>query len=67
MQEGAHTETNMRHFILAGASQLHDLHTQLHLDHPEVRQLCAPPVSDECCLLMAGRGQLLSPHFICLY
>ncbi|KAF5827276.1 iron-sulfur cluster assembly protein [Dunaliella salina] len=35
VQEGMHTETNMRHFILSGASQLHDLHTQLHLDHPE--------------------------------
>uniref|UniRef100_A0A7S3VGQ3 Fe-S cluster assembly protein SufD n=1 Tax=Dunaliella tertiolecta TaxID=3047 RepID=A0A7S3VGQ3_DUNTE len=35
VQEGMLTETNMRHFVLAGANQLHDLHTQLHLDHPE--------------------------------
>lgn len=24
----------MRHFLIAGASQLHDLHSKLQLDHP---------------------------------
>jgi hypothetical protein len=28
----------MRHFVLAGSGQLHDLHTKLALEHPEVSQ-----------------------------
>lgn len=35
-QGGPRTHTEMRHFVLAGAGQLHDLHTKLSLDHPEV-------------------------------
>lgn len=38
VQGGPRTETNMRHFILAAANQLHDLHTKLELNHPEVRR-----------------------------
>jgi Fe-S cluster assembly protein SufD len=33
-QGGPETETRMRHFLLAGASQLQDLHSKLVLDHP---------------------------------
>ncbi|KAI8464572.1 MAG: iron-sulfur cluster assembly protein [Monoraphidium minutum] len=33
-QGGPETATRMRHFLLAGASQLQDLHTKLVLDHP---------------------------------
>lgn len=33
-QDGAETTTRMRHFLLAGVSQLQDLHTKLALDHP---------------------------------
>lgn len=36
-QAGPSTSTSMRAFILAGADQLHDLHTKLRLDHPEGR------------------------------
>jgi hypothetical protein len=28
----------MRHFVLAGSGQLHDLHTKLALEYPEVSQ-----------------------------
>ncbi len=35
-QAGPETNTDMGHFILAGPNQLHDLHTKLALDHPEV-------------------------------
>jgi hypothetical protein len=34
-QGGEHTSTTMRHFLLCGADQIHDLHTSLVLDHPE--------------------------------
>lgn len=34
-QGGVETSTTMRHFLLCGAGQLHDLHTRLVLDHPE--------------------------------
>jgi hypothetical protein len=34
VQVGPDTTTTMRHFILAGAQQLHDLHTKLDLAHP---------------------------------
>lgn len=33
-QAGPDTTTRMRHFLLAGASQLQDLHSKLVLDHP---------------------------------
>ena len=33
-QGGPDTVTRMRHFLLAGASQLQDLHSKLELDHP---------------------------------
>jgi hypothetical protein len=33
-QGGPETTTRMRHFLLAGASQLQDLHSKLVLDHP---------------------------------
>ena len=33
-QDGPETSTFMRHFLLCGAHQLHDLHTSLRLDHP---------------------------------
>jgi Fe-S cluster assembly protein SufD len=33
-QAGPDTVTSMRHFLLAGAGQLQDLHTKLALDHP---------------------------------
>jgi Fe-S cluster assembly scaffold protein SufB len=33
-QCGPDTSTRMRHFLLAGANQLQDLHTKLVLDHP---------------------------------
>jgi len=33
-QNGPDTSTKMRHFILCGADQLHDLHSKLTLDHP---------------------------------
>ncbi len=40
-QAGADTRTSMRHFLLAGPSQLHDLHSKLSLSHPrgEAEQL----------------------------
>ena len=34
-QVGPETETSMRSFLLAGASQLQDLHSKLRLDHPQ--------------------------------
>jgi Fe-S cluster assembly protein SufD len=34
-QLGAATHTRMRHFLLAAAHQLHDLHTSLDLAHPD--------------------------------
>ncbi|KAG1680407.1 hypothetical protein FOA52_015498 [Chlamydomonas sp. UWO 241] len=33
-QVGEDTHTDMRHFIIAGAGQTHDLHSKLVLDHP---------------------------------
>eukprot|EP00798_Chlamydomonas_sp_ICE-L_P001464 gene1464-32842_t len=33
-QEGAATETTLRHFLLCGSGQLHDLHSKLDLSHP---------------------------------
>lgn len=33
-QLGPDTNTTMRHFLISGASQLHDLHTKLDLNHP---------------------------------
>jgi Fe-S cluster assembly protein SufD len=33
-QAGPDTVTSMKHFLLAGAGQLQDLHTKLALDHP---------------------------------
>lgn len=35
VQLGERTQTAMKHFILAGDNQTHDLHTKLALDHPE--------------------------------
>lgn len=35
VQLGERTRTEMKHFILAGDGQTHDLHTQLVLDHPD--------------------------------
>ena len=35
VQLGERTHTEMKHFILAGDDQLHDLHTKLALDYPE--------------------------------
>lgn len=35
VQLGEKTQTEMKHFILAGDNQTHDLHTKLALDHPE--------------------------------
>ncbi len=35
VQLGERTHTEMRHFLLAGEGQTHDLHTKLLLDHPE--------------------------------
>jgi len=34
-QAGEATETVMRHFVLAGPKQLHDVHSRLQLTHPE--------------------------------
>eukprot|EP00873_Tetraselmis_striata_P017849 jgi/Tetstr1/438113/TSEL_026736.t1 len=34
VQLGPDTNTTMRHFLLAGKDQLHDLHSKLILDHP---------------------------------
>lgn len=34
MQDGGETSTLMDHFLLCGEDQLHDLHSQLRLDHP---------------------------------
>lgn len=34
-QGGGETSTTMRHFLLCGPGQLHDLHTRLVLDYPE--------------------------------
>eukprot|EP01024_Parvocaulis_polyphysoides_P029476 TRINITY_DN26596_c0_g2_i5.p1 TRINITY_DN26596_c0_g2~~TRINITY_DN26596_c0_g2_i5.p1 ORF type:complete len:487 (-),score=83.24 TRINITY_DN26596_c0_g2_i5:264-1724(-) len=34
LQTGDETKTKMRHFILCGANQLHDLHSKLRLQHP---------------------------------
>ena len=34
-QLGASTDSAMRSFLLAGESQLHDLHSKIKLDHPE--------------------------------
>jgi len=34
-QRGPRTSTDMRHFLLAGEGQTHDLHTKLVLEHPE--------------------------------
>lgn len=52
-QVGEATSTTMRHFLLCGADQLHDLHTQLVLNHPEgiADQLHKCIVSDQ-----TGRG-----------
>lgn len=33
-QDGPDTVTEMRHFLLVGRGQLHDLHTRLELNHP---------------------------------
>jgi Fe-S cluster assembly protein SufD len=35
VQLGERTHTEMKHFLLAGEGQTHDLHTKLKLDHPE--------------------------------
>ena len=35
VQLGERTHTEMKHFLLAGEGQTHDLHTTLQLDHPE--------------------------------
>ena len=35
VQLGERTNTEMKHFLLAGEGQTHDLHTKLKLDHPE--------------------------------
>lgn len=35
-QGGPRTKTSMNHFLLSGPGQLHDLHTKLHLEYPEV-------------------------------
>ena len=35
IQLGERTHTEMKHFLLAGEGQTHDLHTKLKLDHPE--------------------------------
>lgn len=35
VQLGERTNTVMKHFLLAGEGQTHDLHTKLKLDHPE--------------------------------
>jgi Fe-S cluster assembly protein SufD len=34
-QGGAQTNTTLRHFLLCGAGQVHDLHTSMVLEHPE--------------------------------
>lgn len=34
-QLGPRTRTALKHFVLCGADQLHDLHTSLVLDHPD--------------------------------
>ena len=34
-QLGPRTSTALKHFVLCGANQLHDVHTSLVLDHPE--------------------------------
>ena len=34
-QGGEQTSTTLRHFLLCGAGQVHDLHTSLVLDHPD--------------------------------
>lgn len=34
-QAGEATETVMRHFVLAGPKQLHDVHSRLQLTYPE--------------------------------
>jgi Fe-S cluster assembly protein SufD len=36
-QLGPDTETELRHFVLCGVGQLHDLHTRLDLEHPRGR------------------------------
>lgn len=33
-QDGEETQTVVRHFLLCGAQQLHDLHSKIILDHP---------------------------------
>ena len=33
-QAGPDTHTTLRHFLISGSSQLHDLHTKLELNHP---------------------------------
>eukprot|EP00894_Picocystis_sp_ML_P000766 jgi/Pico_ML_1/51283/g2342.t1 len=33
-QEGSDTETKMKHFVLCGKDQLHDVHTTVRLEHP---------------------------------
>lgn len=40
-QDGPETATRLRHFLLVGSGQMHDLHTKLTLDHPrgEANQL----------------------------
>lgn len=35
VQLGKATQTTMKHFLLCGENQLHDLHSKLLLDHPE--------------------------------
>jgi SUF system FeS cluster assembly, SufBD len=50
-QVGPDTTTEMRHFLLCGEEQLHDLHSKLHLLHPrgEANQL-------HKCIVAAGSG-----------
>ena len=54
-QRGPRTDTNMKHFLLASANQLHDLHSRLVLQYPEVRAVCVCACVCDCwCVWMDG-------------
>lgn len=52
-QTGEETRTNMRHFVLSGRGQTHDVHTKLRLQHPrgEATQL-------HKCIVSAPSGEV---------
>jgi hypothetical protein len=66
-QGGAQTNTTLRHFLLCGAGQVHDLHSSMVLEHPEgtTDQLHKCIVSDATGHgIFDGNVQVMHPCFI---